>query len=179
MAGCVFACASKATLPIVALTFLTWAVALGGLGSLQAVCVEPYSNTGHLSGIRGFSPVPLNCTRLFSYYWFVIALQFIVVCGLALTIVGGRIKAMRLAWTGLLAVATVLCIQSSDSFLAVTEVQHYQSGLEQHTSRATAAGFIMTAILNFLLIFTVGAEGDAECAACHPAGKGQHAEERA
>jgi hypothetical protein len=53
----------------------------------------------------------------------IVALEFAVLCGLAIAIVGGCIESMRAAWVGILAVVGVLCIQSADSFLTATNVQ--------------------------------------------------------
>lgn len=51
------------------------------------------------------------------------ALEFIILCGLALSVMSGYLAATRLAWTGLLAVATCLYMQSADSFLGAASVQ--------------------------------------------------------
>mgnify|MGYP001811080608 CR=1 FL=1 len=53
----------------------------------------------------------------------VVALEFVAVCTLALAVVGDHLPSMRPAFTGLLAVTTAVCTQSADSFLAASEVQ--------------------------------------------------------
>jgi len=80
-----------------------------------------YANTHLLH--TGFSAVPLTCTSVYSYYWWIVAYEFVVICTLALAVVGGWVERMRLAWVGIIAVASVLYIQSADSFLAVTSIK--------------------------------------------------------
>lgn len=48
------------------------------------------------------------------------------------------------------------------TFHVALRLQHYKDGQELHRARATAAGFIMTAIFNFVLLIAVGSEAPAE-----------------
>ncbi|GBF88589.1 hypothetical protein Rsub_01304 [Raphidocelis subcapitata] len=148
-------CASlrqKALVPLLSFTFAAWIISLGGLGSMQYLCVDPaitFSNTaanaGWLAGVSGPSPMINTCTALYAYYWMMVALEFAVIMGLAYTLVGGCMAQMRVSW-------------------------YYQSGLEMHTARGTAVGFIVTAVLDLCLILLIGAsEGNAE--GCGAGGK--------
>jgi chloride channel 7 len=138
-------------MPIVGLVFATWVVSLAGLASLQAKC----SATSYL-GVRGFNAGILPCSKIYRYYWFIVAFEFLLICGLALSTITGMLRKSRLSWLGLFAVATLLYIQATDSFLTAESIGRYKHGQLKHRARTATAGFLMTAIANILTVVALG-----------------------
>ena len=68
----------------------------------------------------------------------------------------GCLHKARGALIGLFVVATLLYMQSADSFLTAEAVQWYQHGQYQHRARTMTAGCIMTAVANCMVIFALG-----------------------
>lgn len=119
----------------------------------------------------GFSASVTSCPKLFAYYWMHVAFEFAILSGLALALAAGTVSKARLAFAGLLAVATALYIQGADAFLGAVQVRHYAAGYEYYTSMATAAGWVLVSFFNLLLIVVLGVECDAPCG--KPAGNEQ------
>lgn len=67
-----------------------------------------------------------------------VALQFVILCGIALAVAGNAVACMRPALVGLLAVITTLYIQAGDSFITATYVT-VRGSRERHWIRCTRA----------------------------------------
>lgn len=140
----------RAIWPVIFLAFCSWVVWLGGLASVQKDCTtfnNPLSNIGipNLPGVGG-------CAHLYQFWWWVWAFEFLFVVGIAVTLVVGHLRSTRVMWTGLLAVICVLKIFGSDTFI----FHLYRYTGSYHTRlQVTAAGFIMSSVLNLLLLILV------------------------
>lgn len=137
--------------PALALVFCTWAVSLAGLASLQAEC-----SAGSYLGVRGFSAGLLSCRKIYRYYWFIVAFEFLLIAGLAASLATGLYRRARMAWVGLFAIAALLYIQATDSFLTAESVNRYKSGSLEHRARTATAGFLMTVVANLFVLIALG-----------------------
>jgi hypothetical protein len=54
----------KLVWPVLGLVLAAWAVALGGLASLQANC-----SADSYMGVRGFNAGIIGCNKIYRYYW--------------------------------------------------------------------------------------------------------------
>lgn len=139
---------------LTALVFCTWAVSLAGIASIQQQCVSPlWSDL--LMGINGFS-AGLPCMSMFRYYWFIVCLEAALIFGLAGCLAAGAFTKTRLSFLGLFAVATLLYIQMTDTFLTMQSVTDNAGGQLLHRGRTMVAGCIMTATVNCFLLIGLG-----------------------
>lgn len=144
---------SKWVYPLLLLVFGTWVVSLAGIAALQNKCsVSDYSS---LTAVRGFSAV-LPCSRFFRFYWFIVAFEGALILGLAIALATGLIARTRSGWVGLFAVATLLYILMSDTFLTSLALPVFANGQLMHRAKVMAAGSIMTSAVNCLLLFALG-----------------------
>lgn len=142
---------SAALLPIAFITFATWAVYLGGLAALQSGCD---SSTGF--GSYGLVNDVLPCMKAYRLYWFYMAWEAVILTMMVCAIVTGTMHKMRPAFVGLFAIATVLFIEASNTFLNGQSNQYYQSGQNLHRIRTITAGAIMTALMNAIAVIAIG-----------------------
>jgi len=146
-----------AALPLAALAFAAWCVYLGGLAAMQSsVCIP--GGVGNLDGVVLGSPVNtslLNCSKIYRYFWFIFAYEFVIVVGLAIAAVTGLLASTKQAFIGLFAVATMLYIETSNRFLT-DFYSHIFTGSALNRIRTLIAGAIMTATFNALIICVVG-----------------------
>ncbi|EFJ50260.1 hypothetical protein VOLCADRAFT_104076 [Volvox carteri f. nagariensis] len=154
--------ANSVILGLTALVFCTWAVSLAGIASVQQQCAVGWS--GILSGVNGLS-AGLSCMKLFRYYWFIICLEFVLIVGLGASLASNALAKTRLSWLGLFAVATLLYIQTTDTFLTLESITDDASGSIKHRVRTMVAGSIMTATVNAILIVALGTSPASEEAA--------------
>lgn len=143
---------------LTALVFCTWAVSLAGIASIQQQCVSPWSDT--LQYINGFS-AGLPCMSLFRYYWFIVCLEAALIFGLAGALAAGAFAKTRLSFLGLFAVATLLYIQMTDTFLSMQSITDDSTGSLKHRVRTMVAGCIMTATVNCFLLMGLGVSEEA------------------
>eukprot|EP00878_Enallax_costatus_P003805 GHUV01004021.1.p1 GENE.GHUV01004021.1~~GHUV01004021.1.p1 ORF type:complete len:191 (+),score=50.07 GHUV01004021.1:199-771(+) len=160
-----------------AFAFLSWILALIGLAGLQRNCYNmsnvlatnpslsrldtgagagsnPFSGFNPTWGLRGFNS-NLQCSDVFRYYWFMFAMEFVTLVGLAVMAALGMLAASALSWMAWLTVLTVLFIQGADSFLALKDYA-YSYGNALDFARLTSTGWILTALANLALIFLLG-----------------------
>lgn len=141
------------------LLFCTWAVYLGGLASMQAQCSSGnLHGAASLAGVTGLSATVLGCSQVFRYYWFICAIQFVAILGVAQCMVLKLVDRSRLAIVGFFAVVCLLYIQTTDTFLTAETVGYYNDGSARDRVRTTTAGALMTALMNFVCILVVGVE---------------------
>ncbi|GIL75568.1 hypothetical protein Vretimale_15174 [Volvox reticuliferus] len=149
-------------LGLTALVFCTWSVSLAGVASVQQQCVPEWS--GVMSSVNGLSG-GLSCMKLFRYYWFIICLEFVLIAGLGASLATNALAKTRLSWLGLFAVATLLYIQTTDTFLTLESITDNNAGSIKHRVRTMVAGSIMTATVNAFLIIALGTSSAVEEAA--------------
>ncbi|GLI61845.1 hypothetical protein VaNZ11_004353 [Volvox africanus] len=150
-------------LGLTALVFCTWSVSLAGVASVQQQCT-PGGWSGDLGRVNGLSG-GLPCMKLFRYYWFIICLEFVLIAGLGASLATNALAKTRLSWLGLFAVATLLYIQTTDTFLTLESITDNENGSIKHRVRTMVAGSIMTATVNAILIVALGTSSAVEEAA--------------
>ncbi len=97
---------------------------------------------------------------------FIISLQCVVVAGLAVTLASGCMKATRIGWVGILAIVTLLFIQTTDTFLTARDRAIVSdNGQRSNRTRTMIAGSLMVATCNMVLTFLVGMD-DPHCGKC-------------
>jgi hypothetical protein len=90
---------------------------------------------------------------------FVIILEACLIVAVGIAVAGGFFAKTRQAWIGLFAVATLLYIQLSDTYLSAEDaLEHYGA---RDRSRTMTAGCIMTATVNCFLLLAMGMIEDA------------------
>lgn len=146
---------SKWVYPLLVLAFATWVVSLAGIASLQADCNT--ADFTELYAVRGFSST-LGCSNLFRFYWFIVALQGFLVFALAIALATGLIARTRMGWIAWFTVATLLYILMADTFLTARSLAAFSGGQLKNRMRTMAAGAIMTAIADMLLLMALGSK---------------------
>lgn len=141
-------------LPTIALAFCAWAVYTGGLAALQHDCDTDAGPEA--SRTRGLMGDFLPCSKSYRLPWFYMAFEIVILLLLLSFVTGKKLRSVRPAMVGLLAVATVLFIDIANRMLDGESIPYYQHGQPRHRIRAIAAGAIMTALFNCLLILAVG-----------------------
>ncbi|KXZ55533.1 hypothetical protein GPECTOR_2g1082 [Gonium pectorale] len=133
---------------------------LGGLASLQNECYDDGSyagNTDGLAGVNGFSAQAHTCKKIFRYYWFIAAFEFVVAFfGIYAVCLKSKFASLKGSLLGLFVVATLLFIATSDAFLGLIEVPLFQSETLRDRSKTAVAGAIITATLNAAVVFVSG-----------------------
>ncbi|GLC35437.1 hypothetical protein PLESTB_000207200 [Pleodorina starrii] len=152
---------SSIVMGLTALVFCTWAVSLAGIASVQQQCTSDWSSL--LSGINGFT-TGLPCMSFFRYYWFIIVIEFCLIVGLGVALASGAYAKTRLSWLGLFSVATLLYIQTADTFLSMDSLAADWEGSIKHRVRTMIAGSIMTATVNCMVIVALGMVPEEEAA---------------
>jgi len=143
------------------LAFCGWVVFTAGLAAMQHDCPASGGATSGIAAIRGYSSV-LGCNRLFRYYWWIMAYEFVIIIGATSAVASPIFHQNKLLWIALFTIAAMLYIQASDTFLTTTETG-YWNGPGYHRSACTAAGAIITAAANFLVLIAMASW-------LHPAG---------
>jgi hypothetical protein len=139
--------------PFVGLAFATWAVSLGGLAALQSQCGAQVALD--LADVNGFSAYQ-TCKTVYRFYWFIIALEFVVINKFVLALVLSHFAKVRIALVGLLSVVTLLYILLTDSFLTAGSLPDFVTGSPSNRLKTLIAGGIMTATANCFLILAAG-----------------------
>lgn len=118
---------------------------LGGIGDRHAACND----------IVGFSRS--DCRDLFRFNWWSAFFQIIIVCILGLMTLAKKLPETRHAMLSFLTISTVQLILSANAFLGTdpTNGGIIAAG-KTAGERTAAAGFVLSAIANFLLILGVG-----------------------
>ncbi|GLC35504.1 hypothetical protein PLESTB_000200300 [Pleodorina starrii] len=98
----------------------------------------------------------------FRYHWFIIAIEFCLVVLLRVALASDGYTMIRLSLLGLFPVATLLYIQTADTFLRMGSLAADWEGSIKHRVRTIIAGSIMTATANCMLIFVLGLEPEEE-----------------
>lgn len=156
-----------------AFAFASWILSIIGLAGLQRQCYfqpsigQVFGNAGStvsqqsyfgsdlpFVGIRGLNR-SYGCERIYSYYWFMLAMQLVALLGLTILSCMRLLAASGLSWLAWLTVLTALFIQGSDTFLALKD----NSGLFGDTyryARLSSVGWILTSLCNLAIIFILG-----------------------
>jgi len=144
---------NKLALPFAVLAFCCWCVYLGGLAAVQANC----GNEPAFYSDLGYSGQP-SCGHVLSYWWFIMAMEFVVLLAVIALSAGGTIAFSRLALLGLVTVMFVLFIQAAQYFtnLYWNTPAYNNDEAPNHRFRTLVAGAIMTAVANGLLLIALG-----------------------
>lgn len=147
----------KMLLPLAALAFAAWCVALGGLAALQhSLHEDDISSNDFLGRGMGFGG-NFTSSSVLRFYWFVIGWEFVLVVALLAAAASGFIHRSRNAFIGLFAVALMLYIMWSDASLSLRSRPPFNLGGKlEARARCMAAGAIMTAAFNALIIIALG-----------------------
>mmetsp|Transcript_8714 Transcript_8714/g.18541 ORF Transcript_8714/g.18541 Transcript_8714/m.18541 type:complete len:188 (+) Transcript_8714:107-670(+) len=140
-----------------AITAGAWIVSVGGLGAMQD---EVAGDMSMVQGVWGFSQV-VPPSKVYSYYWFVIALEFVTLSTALWILATNSLKTHRGVVVGLFTISTLLYIQFSNAFLGVQAANEGAEDAAYPTRdrlRATIAGAIMTAAMNAISVFMFGYE---------------------
>jgi hypothetical protein len=137
------------------LAFAGFAIALGGLSAFQHYLNDDKGNNDEWALPSNY-PV-LTDHKIFRFDWFVVFLQFWLVCTLAGIIFSGQIRQARGAAIGYLGVTTVLVVICCDRFYNVRAFVSREKRYWRSTN-CTFAGFIVSAISDFMLIYCLGVD---------------------
>ena len=96
--------------------------------------------------------VDLNCQDLARPFWWASCFQLIVVVGIGISVMLNILKDMRLIMLTLLAITTLQMMERAEEALDTIN----RSRFEEESGRVAAAGYIISAIANLLLVFAVG-----------------------
>ncbi len=140
---------------VVMLAALLVAGVLGliGLAGLQRHCYDISWDLPH-AAVRGFN-ASHGCGRLYSYYWFTLALLAVTIIGVSVMAATGLLAASAASWQAWLTVLAVLTIQGADSFLALKDASHGAPN-NYGFARLAAAGWVLTALICLGLTFLLG-----------------------
>ncbi|GBF99279.1 membrane transporter [Raphidocelis subcapitata] len=157
--------------PTLLFTFATWAVFLAGIACLQHNCADGTTGTGQvpygstpststfgLNGVFGWSPT-VPCTRLFRFYWFIIAFLFVTLLGAFIAAAPKYgLSSSRPFWIGMFSLNALLYMIASEAMLSALDVTTFTVGQPQSCMRTAAAGAIMTVAGCIFLLLTIGTD---------------------
>lgn len=143
--------------------WLTWllmtggfVVLLAGVASMQKQCLSSGITSLGVRSSTGYLGAPVSCSHYFQYTWWITALHFFVWALIAAYLLMGILHKTRVALVGLLAVATVLLMDTANTYLLLD----YSTDAMGKRVRTTIAGAIICAIANMLLIMLIGFHDD-------------------
>jgi hypothetical protein len=84
------------------------------------------------------------------------ALEFALIAFLLITVASGYLHHWRMAIVGLFSIATVLFIDTTNTFLNAQQLPQYQGGQWRNRLRTLIAGALMTATVNALIVLFAG-----------------------
>jgi len=150
--------AAKSTIYLLAgLVFSTWAVSIAGLSGLQNQCADN-GDQANLAGIEKFSAI-LTCTKIYRYWWYVVAIEVFAIFGLILVNALGWVRSQRASWAGIFSVLLLLYISMADAFLTAQDWPiASNSAAAVARVRTTVAGSIMTCVVNAFIVIALGTE---------------------
>jgi len=103
----------------------------------------------------------LSCEKVYRYWWFVVALELVIIISLIVVAATGALRSQRAAWIGLLAVATVLYISMTEAFYTAELTAEAQANGELGPrGRTTTAGALMTSVMNCIIIIALGTKSE-------------------
>jgi hypothetical protein len=148
--------------PLLLLLLAAYAVETGGLAALQHKCGN---DLGGASG-QIFGLIPgVGCNRVFSFIWYIWALNFFAFALTFLTLAANKLHYMVPALTALWAVNVAL--QSYLTYVAHSILDVYTGSGPTARARAFFAGGILTAFFDGLLMLAMGYFGMMEFARHH------------
>ncbi|KAI8465550.1 MAG: hypothetical protein J3K34DRAFT_525279 [Monoraphidium minutum] len=178
------------TWPALVLFGLSWGTFLAGIILLQLNCNDGTTGQGTAqvpqtstpdnldtmgtTGVWGFSGRVLPCTRLFRFYWFMIAFGLVTLVGAAIAGLGRRgLRRARPFFVGMFAVNAVLFMIASEAMWTAYDVNPLSgtTGL-----RVAIAGAIATAAAAIFVMLAAGT--DWEHRSRRHAGRDPHAAPR-
>lgn len=137
-----------------------FAILLAGVASMQSECKS--RGLGLLTGGAGTVHYlgPVGCAHILQYAWWITFLHFfawlLVLAYLAMNV----IHKSRIALVGILAVASVLLMDTANTFLMAKYIPGF-SGTMGKRLRTAIAGAIIAAVADMLLILIIGWDGRA------------------
>ncbi|KAL4441894.1 hypothetical protein ABPG77_003810 [Micractinium sp. CCAP 211/92] len=132
-------------------------ILLGGVAAMQQACGgTPLGSTienfgGGSTGYLG----PVGCSHLFQYTWWIVFLHFFVWFLILMYLLMGVMHKTRGALIGILAVASVLLMDTANTYLMFNYIQGF-SGTMASRIRTTVAGAIVAAVADMFLILVIG-----------------------
>eukprot|EP00210_Caulerpa_lentillifera_P002747 g2626.t1 len=111
---------------------------MAGVGDSHKSCNDSFSES--------------RCHDHFRFYWWTVFFQAIMVCILAVMTAANKLSDTRQALLSFFTISTVQIILSANYFLR----NNYGEAQPNDGDRTAAAGFVLSAIANFLIILSIG-----------------------
>lgn len=99
-------------------------------------------------------------SQVYRFFWFIEALEFIVIFSAAVCHSLNQFRKYRVALLGLFTVATILQIEATDAFLTGKEMPRYHVDELEDRAWTRVAGCMMVCISNFFFLLVGGLEDD-------------------
>jgi len=155
------AASNKMLFVFLGLVFCTWAISLAGLSSSQRACLHFQSGAAALDGVQAFSGSVLSCGKVYRYWWFVVSLELVVIIALIVVAATGALRSQRASWIGVMSVATVLYISMTEAFYTAEATDEARANGELGPrGRTSTAGALMTALMNCVIIISLGTKSE-------------------
>lgn len=123
-----------------------WVVHLAGVGSLQERCQEDI----------GTIPTAMPCSRVYRYDWFILSAQFALMAAVGASMLRYGVERLATAsYASFYTVLTVLYIIGADRLLGMASVDWFEEGEQMDRLRTAAAGAIMTATLDCVVLLAL------------------------
>jgi hypothetical protein len=140
--------------PALLLGFIGWGITLVALATLQHRCLGNQADANQQIGpaavLGQYDPNP-ECSTLYRYSWWIWALETLVL--VLLLVASFSFHLRRLPWLALLVVVTVLVVDQTNRYMSFRSLT---SGSVQKAAKVLFAGWLITAIADFLLIIAYG-----------------------
>lgn len=130
------------------LAFVSWAVWLGGLAAMQSYCIAGAGFETNVVETNG-------CGKWYRLYWFLMAFELFLLLAVFGSLIANKLAHSRLALLALLTSSLTLYIIIANAILTGLYGNYYK-GRDLNTIRAAAAGAIMVAASNALLLGALG-----------------------
>jgi hypothetical protein len=142
-----------------ALALASFAIMLGGVAALQNDCNKSGANLDNSAGTVGYL-APVGCSQFYRYTWWITFLQFIVVIMVGAALATRSIHRSRSALTGIIAIATVLLMDTANTYLYFHNGVGNLAGTTKNRAEVVLAGAIVGIVANIFLIFFIGQHND-------------------
>lgn len=121
----------------------------------HVVCLHICVSCADVCSRQLLTHLPYNTDRLFSYAWWAVWYNFLLLIILAIMLIANSVYLFRGGLIALVAINIMLMIETANSFLYYNNVTTL-SGSFSDRARVTVAGAIIKAIASFLLIAVLG-----------------------
>lgn len=132
-------------------------ILLGGAASMQKACGDTALDSTIASfggGSVGYL-APVECSHLFQYTWWIVYLHWFVWVLTLVVVLMNVVHKARIALVGLLAVASVLLMDTANTYLML-KYSPDMTGKMKSTTSTTITGAILSAIADLFLILVIG-----------------------